>query len=294
MKSHDEKAMNANRAREVFSQIYEGVADDYTRRVFERALEQDPALREEYAEFVRACAVLSEMAHEPVEVPADLHETISARLDKHIWETRDAKKKFFGLPSWSLGGLAAVAVAATVFAAVNRPQDGRSIAPMIPVPAAKVLPAKAGFTYVGGRVHLTATSERPVRLTVKRTDDDVVQQTYDVRDAKSEVDAPLINNGAEPVGLTVKVSDGQTPLYIMLPGTQRDTSLTGEGDLTAVAKAVAAHYGTPIVLVDPYTVAKTYRWTFQEGDTAQDVQARLVAAGVSVEIMPTGILRISP
>jgi len=296
MKSHDEKAMNANRAREVFSEIHEGVADAHTRKVFERALEQDPELRQEYAEFVRAMELLSDMGATPVEVPADLHEIISARVDRHVWEAGQAKKRrIWGLPSWAVGGLATVAVAASLVAVVARSNQSTGIAGITPVPPSviKVKPAKAEFTFTGGQVRLSVSADRAVSVTVKRSDSDVVEGKYDVVDTKTIVDAPLINKESDPVALTVRFSDGQTPMFIVLPGTERNSVLTGEGDLNAVAKAVAGHFGTPVILTETAN-PKTYSWTFNADDTADDVRARLIAAGVGVEILPTGLLRISP
>ncbi|MBS1707240.1 MAG: hypothetical protein JSS65_00810 [Armatimonadetes bacterium] len=286
--------MNANRAREMFSQYHEGEADAHSAKVFERALEQDPALRQEYDEFVRAVELLSQFADEPVEIPSDLHEKISARLDNHVWEKKQAgTKKLFGLPSWASGLLATAAVACAVFAVVNRQQEGPGSHgdPLGPI-VAKPKPAATSFAYVQGQVHLQVSAERPVEITVKRTADDKVEGKYSVPDKGTEVDAPLVNNEAKPVGLTVRVSDGQPPMFLVLPGKDRETESTGDGDLSALAHAVAAHFGTPVVLISPTTATKTYHWSFTEKDQAKDLVQRLSDVGVGAEILSSGLLRL--
>ncbi len=287
--------MNVNRARDIFSDYYEGLADDHSRKVFERAIAQDAALREEYEAFVQAIESMSALSNETIDVPADLHETISARIDKHVWEkSQTTSRKVFGLPNWAFGGLAVAAIAVALVAIVKRPMTGPAGTPAVAGSGIGLLnsaPVKASFAYVGGKINLQVSSDQKLSVTVKRTDTDEVVKTYSIAGRGTQIDAPLINNTADPVALTVKLSTGSS-MFIVLPGTTRTEALSGDGDLFAVAMAVAGHFGTPVVLTPPDAM-KSYHWEFQAKDTASDLPQRLTSSGLSVELMESGLLRLS-
>src|SRR5688500_10784952 len=83
--------MNASKAREFFSSYFEGTLDAGLRQAFERRLHTDAEIQAEYRAFERTMGQLSTLKDLEVEVPFDLHERISARVDLHIFEAKRAK-----------------------------------------------------------------------------------------------------------------------------------------------------------------------------------------------------------
>ena len=108
--------MNANKAREFFSSYFEGNLDDGLRQAFERTLNTDAELQAEYKAFERTLGQLAGLRDVEIEVPFDLHERISARLDRHIYEKRQTRGGGF-LAFWKpalAAGVASLAVIGTV------------------------------------------------------------------------------------------------------------------------------------------------------------------------------------
>ena len=108
--------MNSNKAREYFSAYLEGSLDAGLRQSFERKLATDATVQAEYRAFVSVVEKLNALKDETIDVPYDLHETISSRLDRHVYDNKS--KTTFALSGWwrslALGGLATAAIIATI------------------------------------------------------------------------------------------------------------------------------------------------------------------------------------
>src|SRR5579859_1468627 len=104
--------MNLGKARDYFSAYYEGSLDRGLKQSFEARLKEDAQLQAEYRAFERTMAGLGALGRIEIEPPADLHEKISARLDRAVWDQKRAKtNSWFAL--WKvfvLGAAAATAV----------------------------------------------------------------------------------------------------------------------------------------------------------------------------------------
>ncbi|HTQ08499.1 MAG TPA: hypothetical protein VMI31_00360, partial [Fimbriimonadaceae bacterium] len=89
--------MTNEKAREFFSAYHEGTLEPGFRVSFEQKLKSDYAVRHEFESFVRAMEKLDALRDEEIEIPADLHDRITARLDRHLYERRKS-----ATPSWSV------------------------------------------------------------------------------------------------------------------------------------------------------------------------------------------------
>ena len=85
--------MNIEKAREFYSAYHEGSLDKGLKQAFERQLETDAQVAAEFRLFKQAMEELSQLESEAIEVPSDLHDRISARLDLHILEQRRKKEE---------------------------------------------------------------------------------------------------------------------------------------------------------------------------------------------------------
>ena len=135
--------MNQEKARELFSDYYEGSLDGGLRQSLEMNLRNDASLREDYTAFVETMEGLDALRSEEIEIPIYLSDRIATRL-----ESVQSRQKF-GLPVWTnwLRGLAvgAVAIAAIAFA--------------IPIFKGDKSASTAGFSGSGSADHITFRAE---------------------------------------------------------------------------------------------------------------------------------------
>ena len=89
--------MNNDKAREFFSSYAEGALDAGLKQSFEAQLQRDRDLQSEYHDFERTLEHLGQFKFEEIAVPADLNETISARLDRNLYD-----RKHNAAPTWHL------------------------------------------------------------------------------------------------------------------------------------------------------------------------------------------------
>src|SRR5687767_3235474 len=114
--------MNADKAREFFSSYFEGTLDAGLRQAFELRLETDAETQAEYRAFERSMGQLDTLKDIEIEIPYDLNEKISARVDRHIFEAKRTKGSpwLAFLRPMAIGGLAAAAIIGTVITMNNR------------------------------------------------------------------------------------------------------------------------------------------------------------------------------
>ena len=88
--------MNAKKAQEYFSLHFEGELTGGLLDQFERALKTDAQVQAEYRAFVHTMKTLEELKAPIAEPNFDLHEVISQRMDKHLFDTIAERLNDFG------------------------------------------------------------------------------------------------------------------------------------------------------------------------------------------------------
>lgn len=261
--------MNANKAREYFSAYYENELSQGLRQQFESALASDPKLQDEFAQFVQAVSLMTEMKDEEIEVPSDLSEIIARKVDKHVYDLREtAKPGIFGQFRLAmLGGIAVVAILATFFA-INSQSAGK-IGQANLIPSAQ---SSADLKYDGSTIRLvvTAGEKMSVKVTNAETKALVNETTLDHRNLNS----PLTNQQAAPVVLDIDFSNNVQELTVVLPGTAETKVLQGSGTALDFAKAVAQTFRTPVLVRLKDRDAKM-DWSFDSGEGINQLPALL-------------------
>ncbi len=272
--------MNSNKARDLFSEYSEGTLNPGLKAGFERCLEQDPALREEYRQYLVVVQALEARRDEPVEAPFDLHDRIMARIDKSIFDSRRAPS--VGLfERWRLamfGGLGTVAVAATVIALVNAQRPG------VETSEANLLS--------GGREAAVSFAWREGQLFVVHPGESVgVVEVLNPEDKRVVGSIPYTSEGLNralenkaPRSVVREIKTGKQTLLVAIPGTERERRETGEGTAADVARALADGLGVAVQLdvKDPGAV-RTWRL---KGD---DPVATEVDGKTVVSRLPNGL-----
>lgn len=276
--------MNAHKAREFFSAHLEGSLDAGLTAAFERALAGDSGLSAEYAEFRATVARLSTIKDEAVpEPPFDLHERISARIDKAVWEAKQAQPTGF----WSkwrlpLAGFAATAAVVATVVALQRPAQGPATAGVVEAPiAAPGLEVRLAE----GRLWVTHGAKAGTTVEVVRLQDGVKIDAFDV--SERALDAPLQNASSGSVLVVIEAAGSSKVLA--LPGTRRAPKASGEGTVTEFALAIADTSGTPVEVRAKDQALKA-PWTFEAADLAGSVQKE---TGWKIERRADGLLVVS-
>jgi hypothetical protein len=279
--------MNLAKAREYFSGYYEGSLDRGLKQAFETCLREDAQLQAEYQAFERTMTELDSLRAVEVEPPADLHEKISARLDRHIWEEkRTAKPSFAGW--WRSLAIASVAGAGFLFAIfkLGGPADTAQaglLGTPVPVSSEQIIVQNDGG---GVLVRYPVAKDRTI---VIRSQDGI--ELHRVLLQNQDFRAPLTNNLESAQLLSVEVEGGGTML-IALPGTKSESEAAGEGDLRQLAKALAGKYQHTVVL-NISNVDRQVSWNFDSDDAVLEArQALQKLTSVQVEEREQGVLWI--
>jgi hypothetical protein len=246
--------MNIEKAREHFSAYFEGSMDRGLRQSFERELSQDAQLAAEYRAFEQTMTELGLLPNIEIKVPDDLHEQIMRRVDLAAWE-QERKAPATGWLNWFRPLLIGTAVLAIAGLAVlqmnNRGTSGAMEANVIP----SVAPASIA------------------NLSVDRTDTGVMLRfgkagTAVIRSQKGEILESVklaanqgkgINTQTQPQVISVAL-DNQRPVWIAIPGSEKQTLEASQGSLKELASALAGSYQVPVVLsVDDADQAVTWQ-----------------------------------
>lgn len=238
--------MNLNKAREYFSAYHEGTLDKGLSQSFERSLREDAQLQAEYRAFERTMAELSSLSQISVEPPEDLHEKISARLDRHIWESK--QKQPGGLGQWlrlSLIGGLAVLVLGIAYMQSGRTGDnqikadptGLQVQGTAPEMKIQAIGKTVSFTY-------TAASDKTIIISDgsgKELDRVNLAKTHKISDK-------VLENQSDHASLmSIKIGT-DAPIWIALPGKTPAQFTTGSGTLKQFVQSLADGYSTPVVL----------------------------------------------
>ncbi len=276
--------MSVDKAKELFSAYYEGTLEKGLAQTLERQLTDHPLLKEEYVAFEETMQQLESLKFEEAPLPFDLHETISARLDRHLYEEKQKRPAPLGLwlRNLAFGGVAAAALLGAVLS-LRAPEGKTNRASLAtnsnqlalqatPTGAVIVnLPKKDGAMVIRAGVH----GQLIRRIELKSVGADGV---------------PLHNSNPEPSLVTIDVP-GSEPFLVALPGAKRLSEREGQGSLTDFAQALAGFYNVPVKLeVQDTKIALT--WSFQSSDPADAAAISLTGTTFSVDERRTGILCI--
>lgn len=241
--------MNLNKAREYFSAYYEGQLDKGLAQSFERALRDDAQLQAEYRAFKGTMEELSILSSSSVELPDDLHEKITARLDRHIWENKQTQRT--GLAHWwrllAIGGAAAAVIAVAVFQAnqgVAPGPDPRVSPATIVSPRGE--PSKLEILPHANGVTLSYVANESKTIVISDADGKELEPVP-VGPNVSMKEKLLANAGERALILSVKVGN-EAPVWIALPGSKQTEFTAGSGTLRQFVESIADGYQTPVVL----------------------------------------------
>jgi hypothetical protein len=275
--------MNANKAREFFSEYYEGKLDRALRQSFERRLESDPELKSEYRQFEAVMVGLGRLRDLPVDVPDDLHEMISSRIDRQLHAAKRAAPG--GFFSWwksaALAGVACAAIVAAVIAFRGGSGD-TSQASVVPVAA----PAK--IVEDDGSIFLKFDNPKGASdksLVVRSDGQTVTEQKVAGGDG---IESPLTNPAAKPALMTIELGDQR--LLVALPGTAIARSESREGSIEELALAISGRFRVAVQVEVPNASEKA-NWEF-DGTDAMATKATASGRAILLTKITEGLYKL--
>lgn len=278
--------MNADKAREYFSAYHEGVLERGLAETFERALRTDAQIQAEYQAFERTIQSLETMKSPVAEPEFDLHEAISRRLDKHLYEEK--RRKVSPLVGWwknlALGGLA---TAALVMAVIQLQSSGdTNTAGIVPVSApTEKLELISDVT--GYRVEFS--SKNATTIAIKGLDGEVLVQKSI---AAGKFKSPLTNSNPGAALLEIDISGDKEQVFVALPGTRMQPAASGMGSVKDLALALAGFYRVPVLL--KVTDVGDVKWDFGPGEPHDAAETALKGTAYNAIKNPDGVVCIQP
>lgn len=275
--------MNVAKAREYFSAYHEGTLDRGLREAFERALKTDAQVAAEYKAFASLMEGLGAYGAASIEPPDDLHEKISARLDKAVWEQkRTEKPTAFG---W-LKALGLTAVATTlifVVATQMRPSGNVQTANVVPMGQGSGIDVR----FDSGRTLLSYPGLKDRGVILRDEGGEVLQA---IRVEGEEIKDKLLANASPRAKVLGVEVPGQPTVYVAIPGSTAQSVTEGSGSLKEMARAFAGFYRNPVVLAvkDP---EQAVDWKL-EADEMKSAQNALSILGFQSELRQSGVLWI--
>ena len=281
--------MNLNKARDFYSDHYEGKLEAGLRQAFERAMAADPHIEADYREFCAAMEQLNDFGKAEVEIPFDLHETLSAKLDKHIYDTKQVTNRP-GIFSWRLplyGAVAATALVGTFFAINRQGTGGPSEAGFVPAVTENVAPPE--LSVENGTVQVVYRGRQSQTVSVREESTGKILQ--EIKIGVQDVSNPIKNERADAVIVLIEFSDKSDSIRLVIPGTRANPVLKGVGKLADLGLAIAETYRVPVLL--PSETGTNVTWEFKPSDTVETLPAALSPSKVLVETRSNGFLALS-
>lgn len=281
--------MSDEKARDLFSAYHEGKLESGLKLSFENAIASNPSLQEEFVDFCVVFDDLSILASEEVVVPDDLHETISRRLDRHIFEKREklTTSPFSKFRTLALGGVAVLLIGFTVvsFRLHNGQATGAGFIGSIS-PAADL-----EIKMEQNAPHLVWSPSNSGNVTVTALPSgQLIQRTG----AKYGLDKPLANTNSQAVLFGMQIDGSSEQLIVAVPGTEHGhlANESGHGTLEDFALAIANQYGITVALrvSEPQ---QSMGWTLSGGSALGAANTNLKASGLVADVRNSGVLYIT-
>ena len=274
--------MKLDKAYDYFSAYYEGSLDTSLRAQMERLFESSPRLREDFEAFAGALQDLELGRDSAIEIPADLHDRISARLDKSIYDSERSKPR--GLVGfwrkYALGAAAVILLVGGASSVINRNRGSVGESSIISNGSGTSLQEDLQIKGTAKGTFLRFKPAREEIVKIMRLPDAKVLQTYTVS-PNQILDVPLQNPAQTPIVLVITSSESKNVLTVSVPGSTKSESTTGEGSLLEMARAMSAHYQRPVLLNSDKGDAMV-RWTLNDENLTQST---ITPSGVAVEII---------
>jgi hypothetical protein len=242
--------MNLGKAREYFSDYLEGTLDKGLAVGLEKAMREDREIKREYDEFVAVIHSLESMRENEVEIPYDLHEKISARLDLSVWETKQSVK-----PSWfsgwwrslAVGGAAACAIVATL-ASLNSGGQGYSAG----VVSGSSEPLSVALK--NGQMEVTAISNGAQQLIIR---DVLLGKDLKRVSLKDQRMISMLQNN-DFSGRLISIELGSSKLMVALPKTGGE--LNSQGNVSDLCVTLAGKLNMPIIVGSELELGREINW----------------------------------
>lgn len=277
--------MKLDKARELFSDYYEGTLDPGLRQAFEAVLRNDAIAKSEYESFAEMMGELNILAARPIEPPTFLSDRIATRLELA------AEKRTRSL--WSpmrwlklTGAVAAsIAIIAGGYLGLTNRNGRASEANVIPV--AFEVP---GLHVVGmmGKVTVEFLPTGRQTVSISTTDG---KKLKEVEVEGRSLVFPLENPNTSSVVFKLDVSGEKTPLYVVVPGSSSSMRVNGTGNVAEFAKAVADRYHIPVSLQSS-NLSRSLSWNL-DGAISDSVRQTLNGQGFVVEQHRDDLLQIT-
>jgi hypothetical protein len=241
--------MNLDKAREYYSDYFEGSLEPGLKNQFERQLNDHAEVREDYEAFVQAMSLFDDIREDDVEVPFDLHDKILARVDHHIWEKERSKPK--GIGAWwrtlAVGGVAALGIIGTLYTLVNRSNGGENMVSGVGIINGGQTAPAPQFTANGSQLmlNLPAAAGTEMQVLLQNTGAELSK----VKFSEPSVSAPIKFTGAggELVKIVFTRGDKKSETIVALPGGSAEATGTNS-TIAKLGLAMAARYKVPVLV----------------------------------------------
>lgn len=272
--------MTDEKARDFFSAYYEGTLESGLSMSFEQKLKADWSLNEEYSQFVRAMDELGTLKFEEIDIPHDLQERISARIDRDIYERKHSGRRPF--LSWARGlayaGIGALAITGAFFALNSHsPTQGAGFAPSAI--------DRIDYAVSANGVTLRVAPASPKSVVIRNQGREVSRAIVGPTGVNTVLSNPNANAAVFEIAL-----DGVNPSFMVVPGRVRSAINAGSGSFVQLAQATSDFYRLPVLLETKDSGQRT-SWTFGTSDAVSEV-AKALGPSYSVTLLQSGILEI--
>ncbi len=290
--------MNAKKAQEYFSLHFEGELTGGLLDQFERALKTDAQVQAEYRAFVQTMNTLEDLKAPIAEPNFDLHEVISQRMDKHLYDLdRMPANQFW--TSWrklAVGGIAVLAVVGAFASIWSRGKSNQ--ANPIPSIGGPKIEKRMKTSFDMTRMELML-ADNVWTLNYKSTEQETITISS-IGSPEKEVnleqndtlESPLRNSGTDSILVEVHSNRVQNPMFIALPsesaGRMRND---GNGTLGEFATSLSVAFGKPVVAIAKEGEAK-FSWMLAEITDVASIAEIVKAFGYSVEQKENGVIWI--
>jgi hypothetical protein len=265
--------MTSEKARDFFSAYREGTLETGLRLGLERKFESDGNLLAEYKSFCSTLDSLEGLKNEVIELPFDLHDKISAHVDRDIWERkRSSPAGWFGkLRTSAFVGAGALVVFGAVYSLSHRGSSE-------PMPAGVIPPTSSTSLDLQPQADGLWVTYAPAqdREVVFRSGSSELPFEREKVGKNSPLKQRLDNPGVGTVLLKIDVQDAPSEgsLEVAVPGVHRDGNAKGTGTLEEFARALAGRFREAVLLkaVDGQTQVA---WDFTQTDGLSAAQGAL-------------------
>jgi hypothetical protein len=285
--------MNKEKAREFFSNYYEGTLEPGLSQALELAMSRDNSIREEYREFEDTYENLGQLKFETIEIPFGLNDKILANIDKHVFESKRNQQPAWTtwLRNFSIAGVAAVAVLGAFLSLRHGKSDTDTTGAgaFTGSGSAKEEMIIAPLTNHEASIHFAPNSTKVLSIHDGLNGPELRRNT--VLEGK-ELETTLANSKPETTTFDLQVQNERKSTLIALPGSQPNATKVGQGNMEAFAMALAGYYKVPVeIRVTSPNV--NLNWDFESPEAAKAAMATVDLQQYNVSRKDNGLIVIS-